>query len=95
MEGHLSHLTVQILSATQPGSLDNLFAGASHYAAIQSARIREAYERDPAREIDAIAWSTRCLMETRLLLHYILQKEPDAALKAIQDVTADVKSRLP
>ena len=85
MEGHLSHLTVQILSATRPGDLSNLFAGASHYAATQSARIRDAHARSPTREIDLIAWLTRCLMETKLLLHYILNQQPDAALKAITE----------
>jgi hypothetical protein len=85
MEGHLSLLTVQLLSGSPPGSLFNLFAGAAHYAAIQAGRIREAYDRDPTREIDAIGWSTRCLMETRLLLHYILNKDEHEALAAVHN----------
>ena len=37
----------------------------------------------PLDDIDAIGWSTRCLMETKLMLNYIMQKEHDDALDAI------------
>ena len=85
LEGHLSLLTLQILSASAPESLHNLFAGAAQNATNQSRRIREAYERDPRGEIDAIAWSVRCLMELRLLLHYNFQKEEQEAMDTIRD----------
>lgn len=83
MEGHLHHCCVQILSATEPGSLQNLFAGSALYAAKQSKRIREMYAHKPLDDIDAIGWSTRCLMETKLMLNYIMQKEHDEALESI------------
>ena len=85
MGNHLSLLTVQILSASQPGSLANLLANISYYANKQLSRIRDAYKCGPLKEIDRIAWSTTCLMETQLLLDYIVKIENEDALKIINE----------
>lgn len=70
--GTLQLFAVQLLSATVAGSFENSFAGASVYAAEHARRLAKIVEGDLARDIDAAAWSARCLYETRMLLFNLL-----------------------
>jgi hypothetical protein len=77
--GTLQFFAVQILSATVAGTFENSFAGASVYAAEHARRLAGILKHDPVRDIDAVAWSTRCLYESRMLLFHVLnQPKPEA-----------------
>jgi hypothetical protein len=92
LEGELQFFATQILSSSLPGTLHNMFANSAVYSAKHSHRIRTAFEADALSEIDAIAWSTRCLLETRLMLHHVMQNEHDAAMEIIEkELTRDDK----
>jgi hypothetical protein len=70
--GTLQFFAVQILSATVGGTFESSFVGASVYCAEHARRLARILEQDPVRDIDAVAWATRCLYETRMLLFHVL-----------------------
>ena len=82
--GTLQFHAVQLLSATKPGTFENSFAGPAVYAAEHARRIAAILDDDPARDIDAVAWSVRCLYETRMLLFYLLSQDLSNATSILQ-----------
>lgn len=70
--GTLQFFAVQLLSATIAGTFKNSFAGAAVYSGEHARRLARILEDDPVRDIDAVAWSARCLYETRMLLFHVL-----------------------
>jgi hypothetical protein len=77
--GTLQLFAVQILSATAAGSFENTFAGPAVYAAEHARRLAKIHDDDPVRDIDAVAWSARCLYETRMtLFHLLSHPKPEA-----------------
>jgi hypothetical protein len=82
--GTLQFFAVQILSSSLAGSFENTFAGPAVYAAEHARRLASVLRDDPTRDIDLVAWSARCLYETRMALFHLLshpKPEAEALLK--------------
>lgn len=85
VESNLNLMTIQILSATEPESLHNMFANSAQYAINQSKRIRRVFIDNSLNDMDLLAWSVRNLFETRLMLFRLMQMEYHDAMNAIVD----------
>jgi len=88
LSGSLNYFAIQLLTANEVNSLENIFAGSAVYASKQASRIL-SWMKSGEHDIEAIAWSTRCLFETHLILHHILthpyQEAKDLILKWVEE----------